>query len=54
MYCGGQRNTAFRLREKADYDDFFIVSHEAAEEQAERAEKVIEMVAPYLKEKWAD
>lgn len=47
-------DTAFRLREKADYDDFFIVSHTEAEEQAEKAEKVIEMVEPYLREKWAD
>ena len=47
-------DTAFRLREKADYDDFFIVSRTEAEEQAEKAEKVIEMVEPYLREKWAD
>lgn len=47
-------DTAFRLREKADYDDFFIVSHTEAEEQAEKAEKVIEMVEPYLRERWED
>lgn len=47
-------DTAFRLREKADYDDFFIVSHTEAEEQAGKAEKVIEMIEPYLREKWAD
>lgn len=45
-------DTAFKLREKADYDDFFIVSCTAAVEQAEKAETVIRMIEPYLKGRW--
>ena len=43
---------AFRLREKADYDDFFIVSHDEAREQISRAREAIEIVEPYLQQKW--
>ena len=45
-------DTAFRLREKADYDDFFIISIDAAKEQLLKAEEVICMVQPFLQEKW--
>jgi uncharacterized protein (UPF0332 family) len=45
-------DTAFRLREKADYDDFILISLDAAEEQISKAEEVINMVEPYLKQKW--
>jgi hypothetical protein len=45
-------DTAFRLREKADYDDFIIISLDAAEEQISKAKEVINMVEPYLKQKW--
>lgn len=45
-------DTCYRLREKADYQDFFLVSHEMAEEQLEKAEKIIQMLGPYLKERW--
>lgn len=45
-------DTAFRLREKADYDDFFIILIDAAKEQLLKAEEVICMVQPFLKEKW--
>lgn len=45
-------DTAFRLREKADYDDFFIISIDAAKEQLLKAEEVICMVQPFLEEKW--
>jgi hypothetical protein len=45
-------DTTFRLREKADYDDFILISLDAAEEQWSKAEEVINMVEPYLKEKW--
>ena len=37
-------DTCYRLREKADYQDFFLVSHEMAEEQLEKAEKIIKML----------
>lgn len=45
-------DTAFRLREKADYQDFVIISKEQAQEQIEKAEKIKTMIMPYLKEKW--
>lgn len=41
----------FRLREKADYDDFAIVSMEMAEEQFARANEVINEIQMYLKGK---
>ena len=45
-------DTCYRLREKVDYQDFFLVSHEMAEEQLEKAEKIIGILEPYLKERW--
>ena len=45
-------DTAFRLREKADYQDFVIISRDQAQEQLEKAETIIRMIKPYLKEKW--
>ncbi|MGN0485095.1 MAG: HEPN domain-containing protein [Lachnospiraceae bacterium] len=45
-------DTTFRLREKADYDDFIVISFDAAKEQLAKAEEVIRMIKPYLEEKW--
>ena len=45
-------DTAFRLREKADYDDFFIVSSDAAREQLEMAAEVIGIVEAHLQRRW--
>ena len=45
-------DTAFRLREKADYDDFFIVSSDAAREQLEKAAEVIGIVEAHLQRRW--
>lgn len=45
-------DTAFRLREKADYDDFFVVSSDAAKEQLAKAAEVIGMVEAYLQQRW--
>ncbi|MCB6414943.1 HEPN domain-containing protein [Faecalimonas umbilicata] len=45
-------DTAFRLREKADYQDFVIISKDQAQEQLDKAEKIMEMVLPYLEEQW--
>lgn len=45
-------DTAFRLREKADYQDFVIISKEQAGEQLEKAGKIMKMVMPYLEEQW--
>ena len=45
-------DTAFRLREKADYQDFFVVSREQAEKQIQKAERLLEILKPYLETKW--
>ena len=45
-------DTAYRLREKADYQDFYVVSKEQAEEQIAKAEKVINTIKPYIEERW--
>lgn len=45
-------DTSFRLREKADYQDFVIISREQAQEQIKKAEKVIEIVGIYLGQRW--
>lgn len=45
-------DTAFRLREKADYDDFIIISVDTAKEQLSKAEAVINEIQPYLVERW--
>lgn len=47
-------DTAFRLREKADYDDFVIISATAAKEQWIKAETVIHEVKPYLEKRWSE
>ena len=38
-----------KVREKSDYDDFYIASREKAEEQFQTAELVIAAVKEYLK-----
>ena len=43
---------AYRLRENADYKDFEIISMDMAKEQIERAAKIMDMIKPYLNEKW--
>lgn len=43
---------SFRLREKADYDDFFIISLDTAQEQLLKAETVMNEVGTYLIKKW--
>ena len=45
-------DASFRLREKADYEDFYIVSKESAEEQLERAKILIEEIRKYLSQRW--
>ena len=43
---------AFRLREKADYEDFYIVAMEDAEEQIQMAELILYAVESYVKTRW--
>ena len=45
-------DTAYRLREKADYVDFFIVSEEEAVAQYEKAETVYTLISDYLLNRW--
>ena len=45
-------DSAFRLREKADYQDFYIISATQAQIQIERAEQVMDMLRPYLESRW--
>lgn len=45
---GRRLATLKQLREKSDYDDFYIASKEKAEEQAETAYMVISAVKAYL------
>lgn len=43
---------SFRLREKADYQDFVVITKEQAEEQYHKAEQLMLAVKPYLEEQW--
>ena len=45
-------SSAFRLREKADYQDFYIVTAQEAEGQIEVAEQVIVNIEAYLSDRW--
>ncbi len=47
-------DASYRLREKADYQDFFLVSKEQASEQIERAENVFSTIQAYLNMMWAE
>ena len=43
---------AFKLRERADYKNFYTTPFEDAEEQLTNAEAVINMIRPYLFSRW--
>ena len=45
---GRRLGTLKQLREKSDYDDFYIASKEKASEQIETAEMILEQVKKYL------
>ena len=40
---------AYMLREKSDYEDFYIASRQETEEQLEKAEKFIKIIEEYLR-----
>ena len=44
-------DSCYRLREKADYDDFYLVSKEEAEQQIKKAKTVFEAIAAYVHSK---
>lgn len=45
-------SSAFNMREKADYEDFFIAYAEDAELQIEKAEEILSSVKRFLEQKW--
>ncbi len=45
---------SFEKRTNADYGDFYKVSNVEAESQIGRAEKIIEIIQPYLESRWAE
>lgn len=47
-------DTSLRLREKADYEDFAVVSESMAVEQLQKAESLLEILDPYLDERWKE
>ena len=47
-------DSAYRMREKADYEDFYIVSLDEAQKQIEKAEMVIAAVEGYVRTRWED
>ncbi len=47
-------DTTFRMREKADYDDFYIISYDTAKEQYDKAKTVINMINIYLVDRWEE
>lgn len=47
---GRRLGTLKQLREKSDYDDFYIASKEKAQEQIETAEIILNAVTEYLQE----
>ena len=44
--------TTYRLREKADYDDFYVASSEQANKQYESAVKFLALIQPFLEVQW--
>lgn len=44
----GYLQQAFQVRNSCDYDDFFIVTKQDAEEQYARAEELIEVISSFL------
>ncbi len=44
-------DTCYRLREKADYDDFFLVAKEDALQQMEKATSIVRSVEAYISSK---
>ena len=44
-------DSCYRLREKADYDDFFLVAKDDAVQQLEKAKKIVSVVDQYIMKK---
>ena len=46
--------SAYRLRENADYQDFFVVSKQDTQNQLDNAMDVLKKIKDYLEEKWKE
>ena len=46
-------STSYKLREKSDYQDFYIASQQEAAEQIEKAERILDQIEKYLSGKWS-
>ena len=46
--------SAFRVRGNADYEDYYEVTAEEAQQQINNAETIINMIQPYLESCWAE
>ena len=46
--------SAFDVRSSADYEDYYEVSNDEAQEQIRGAEYVISIIQPYLESVWAE
>ena len=44
-------DSCYRLREKADYDDFFLVAREDASLQIEKAKHIVQAIEQYISAK---
>lgn len=44
-------DSSYRLREKADYDDFYLVAREDAEQQLEKARHVVQTIERYVRQR---
>ena len=42
-------DSCYRLREKADYDDFYLVARDEAVQQLEKAKKIYQAIESYVK-----
>lgn len=49
--CSKYLQNAFQIRNNCDYNDFFLVSAQDAEEQYKRAEEMLKLISDYLLEK---
>ena len=45
---------AFNVRGNADYEDYYEVTAESAQEQINNAEYIISLIQPYLESCWAE
>ncbi len=47
-------DSAFTVRNKTDYEDFYVISPEETQRQIHDAEKILGMIKSYLKIRWEE